>query len=215
MPAAFVAEGDSCLAPYTAGYGVPPAGWPAPEAGATTTEPGGARAAPAFVVSAPAQLRWPDEPASLDRAVISPRLVRGIDEGLVTAGLSIFLGGYVGGLILGGVDQAARNCQRFGTVFEPSVACESWPYAFIPIVGGVLAGTINEVEGPSSRNPALGFALGLPLMAVQLFGLTLTGIALFGSTETMVPGARGGEPTISVLPYATDREAGTWLRIEL
>lgn len=79
----------------------------------------------------------------------------------------------------------------------------------------MLAGTINEVEGPSSRNPALGFALGLPLMAVQLFGLTLTGIALFGSTETMVPGARGGEPTITVLPYATDQEAGTWLRIEL
>lgn len=85
-PPPFVAEGDSCLVPYTAGYGVPPAGWAAPEAGATTSEPGAARAAPAFVVSTPAQLRWPDEPASLERAVISPRLVRGIDEGLVTAG---------------------------------------------------------------------------------------------------------------------------------
>lgn len=214
-PPPFVAEGDSCLVPYTAGYGAP-AGWPVPQAGGAprpdAPTPPGARA-PA---SAPVELRWPDEPPGLRNAIISPRLEAGVDEGLLTAGLSLFLGGYLGGLVLGGIDEAAQNCQSFALgFFDPSVGCGSWPYAFIPVAGGVLAGSLVEAEGACCRNAALGIGIGIPLAAVQIFGLTLTGLAIFGGTETLVPGRRGGEPTFAIVPYATEREAGTWLRVEL
>ena len=209
-PPPFVAEGDACLAPYTAGYGVPPEGWPMPAVG----EPAAAQGvrAPGTV---PVELHWPDEPLELHAAVISPRLERGMDDGLLAAGLSLFLGGYVGGFVIAGIDEVSENCARFDRgFFEPS-GCGSWPYAFIPVVGGVLAGSVIELDVGCCRDAALGVGAGIPLALVQLFGLTLVGLAVFGETETLVPGRRGGEATVSILPYATEREAGTWLRVEL
>ncbi|WP_236518607.1 hypothetical protein [Sandaracinus amylolyticus] len=212
-PPPFVAEGDACVPPYTAHYGLP-AEWanaPAPADDLavvpTTTRPSSTQPA----------LAWPDEPRSLNEAIVSPRLERGTDDGLLVAGLSTFLGGYLGGFILALADEAARNCQEFGPVSFGSVGCESWPYAFIPVVGGVLAGTIIEREGACCRNVALGIGFGLPLAAIQGFGLTLMALALFGGAEHLVPGETGGVEVagVSITPYFTSTEGGTWLRVEL
>ncbi|AKF10540.1 hypothetical protein [Sandaracinus amylolyticus] len=213
-PPPFVAEGDACVPPYTAHYGLPEEWANAPPPADDLVQVPSSMRAPGTTTS-PA-LAWPDEPRSLADAIVSPRLERGTDDGLLVAGLTALLGGYVGGFVLALADEAARNCQQFGPVSFGSVGCESWPYAFIPVVGGVLAGTVIERENACCRNVALGIGLGLPLAAIQGFGLALMTIALFGGAEHLVPGEIGGEhASVALTPYFTGTEGGTWLRVEL
>jgi hypothetical protein len=223
-----MAEGDRCVLPILAypsmpgSYGVsqPPTSDlaldvpPAPDL-ATTFAPG--TSSPLVVAAAAPRTAtsWPPSPPDLERALVDPLIVHGTDETLLLGGLLTLAGGYLTGILFAFVDEAAQNCGTFAAGFFGPTACGSYPYAFIPVAGGLVAGFTQLAPNSNRTNVALAFGVQLPAAMVQILGLVITMMAGFGHTEEAVPsGAVSiGGAQISIAPYATDSQGGLWLDV--
>jgi hypothetical protein len=157
-------------------------------------------------------LLWPASP-DLDGAVRDPTLVHGTDDGLLLAGLLTFGAGYVAAILVGVADQAARNCTDFSSGFFNSTGCDSWPLSFVPVVGGILAGSVSY--NGSRSTPILGIVAGPFTAAAQILGLVIVGIALASPTTDVVPAVDLGDARLSFLPHASPESAGLALALEL
>lgn len=165
-------------------------------------------------VDEPAQselLLWPRAP-DLSLAIIEPRVVRGIDEGLLIAGITLFAVGYLGGIAIGIVDQRAGNCPPGFGVRSGGTACGSWPTAFVPVAGGIMAGTIT-FHRPRTSN-SIGMIVGPIAAILQLAGVGILLHAAVFQTDDLLSGADDGEARISFAPYATETEGGAALRVD-
>ncbi|MDQ3035937.1 MAG: hypothetical protein M3Y87_26270, partial [Myxococcota bacterium] len=157
-----------------------------------------------------AGLLWPAAP-DLSLAILEPRVVRGADQGLLVTGLSFFAAGYVSAILIGVIDQSARNCSTFGGGFGgSSVGCDTWPTAFVPVAGGMLAGKFNG----SRTGSVLGIIVGPIVGIIQLAGLSILLHAVIFQTEEVVSGVAVGDARISFAPYASDSEGGAAMRVD-
>lgn len=213
-PDELVPEGDSCVERQLAAddQAAPTEAPAAPDAQLPPTvqrTPWGAALGPGPSTSG---LLWPARP-SLEGAVQDPRVVRGTDDGLVLAGLLIFGGGYLGAILIGVIDQTARNCADVSGGFFRSTGCDSWPLAFVPIGGGIAAG--SAAFSGSRGSVALGI-IGGPIAAVQILGMIFVGLALGNPTVDVVPSVDlGADARLSFMPHASSESAGLALTLEL
>lgn len=166
-PEDLVEHGDACIAPelFVSDAAPPPA------EGATTTRP------PAYALSAgydtaargpastalPGADGWPRSSGRLDRPTHRSIVVRGEDEGLIMASLVVFDVGWVLGW-LGTALSEGIGCRQFTGFGEVRVGCDAWPWAFIPIGGGMAAGMAAISRGS-------GFAFGFGIASVILQGI--------------------------------------------
>lgn len=142
------------------------------------------------------ELLWPAAPPSIG-AIERPRLQRGHDLGLVAAGVTLMSLSLSLQLVVGALDQAARNCQDPASF--RSLACDSWAFGFVPLAGGFLVG-MTSVHGNRS-NIVPGVFAGPLLLVPQLVGVVLLLVAVHASTEELVPG-------VELTPYASTTEGG-------
>jgi hypothetical protein len=156
-------------------------------------------------------LLWPASPPTFTGVVERPYLQRGRDFGFLAAGVVLLSVGLGVQLLVGGIDQLASNC--FTSDFRRVQTCNSWPYAFVPFAGGILAGTVS-MNGIRLSNA--GGAIGGPLALVpQLVGLAFLMFAVHGYTEDVVPGIRIADVRVQIFPYASASEGGLTLAFEL
>lgn len=220
-PEDFVAEGDSCVARQVwddeddeeAGAAATPTpGVPTATRLPRAATPWGAPLAAGYAGASGGGLLWPARP-SLDGAVQDPRVVEGTDDGLLLAGLLFFGGGYLGGVAIGAIDQSARNCFDFSGGGFGSTGCDSWPLGFIPVVGGILAGSVSY--NGSRSTIILGVLAGPFSAAIQILGMVFVGLALANPTIDIVPSVDLGDARLTILPHASSDSAGLALTVEL
>jgi hypothetical protein len=142
---------------------------------------------------------WPAtrESRSPSRAIA----VHGRDETLIIVALAIYDAGFSLGWLGALVDELAQPCGH---------SCMSWPYAFVPLVGGAAAVTANTTSG--FRNDAVAFPLGMLSACLQGVGLVAAAVAVENRTTehsyrplppsdftfTFVPSAPGALAGLSI-----------------
>jgi hypothetical protein len=244
-PSPLVAHGDACIAPElddeewedeehdeadaVAPTASPPSDQPPvepdrvelprpPGSSRTSRRPGARRratpwGAPLGASVAP-ELLWPASPSRIG-AVADPRLVHGVDDGLVIAGLAVFGAGYLVAILGGAIDQSARNCGTFSGFGFTSMGCDSWPAGFVPIAGGVLAGTLHF--SGQRQSTGIGVILGPIVAIMQIFGIGVLSHAAAFPTEDVVPAATAPAPAarISIAPHGSPDGAGLSVEVEL
>ncbi len=196
-PAGLAGSGDTCV----------PSAAPSPESG-SLFEPVSPELSPPPPAAAPAQqaLTWPLVSSDLGHGVVNPREVRrNAGHGLIVTGITLLAAGYVVAGIAGGLDQAFDSCGYGG--------CDSWPLAFVPIVGGVLAGIVHFNGYRDST--LFGLGVGIPAAVVQSVGLILLIAGLVSHDEELVPAMYAGQARIQILPYAGSTGAGLSMTVEL
>ncbi len=187
-PAGMAGSGDTCV-PSVASE--PQTGLAAPLAPAPSTQ---------------TALSWPLVAADLGSGVVNPRVVR--DDGdmpLIISGITLAGVGYLAGILTGVFDALSGGCYYGG--------CGSWPLGFVPVIGGVLAGTVSFSGYRNSV--AWGFALGIPAAVTEAVGITLLLVGLFTRHEELVPSVEAGSARIHILPYATASSGGVSIDVEL
>lgn len=175
-------------------------------------------AAPAYAPPQPRRtmVGWPaaHEGTSLHRAVHG----HGEDGGLVAMSVVIFDVGWVLGLLTAALDEANHSCAVstfsggfFGRVSE---SCNSWPFAFLPVGGGLTSGLATYPNTPpgtfaSRDNASWGAALGSPSVILQVAGLISLAISLANDVHTIgYPAIVIDGMTLSVVGAAPGADAG-------
>lgn len=187
-PSGMAAEGETCVSVGTT--------WepPAPEGPSTAPPP---------PPQAPT-LSWALVSPDIGVGVVNPRTIHsGSDMGLVIGGAITLATGYVAAILAGVFDELGRNC-AWGS-------CGAWPLGFVPIVGGVLAGTV-AFSGPR-YSTGWGFGMGIPSAVAQSLGLTLLIIGLVVDHVELVPFMES--QNVLVLPFASADAGGLSVTMEL
>ncbi len=192
-PPTFAEEGETCVARA-----------PAPDA-----------AAPAAVAppsAPPSATAWPTVGASEPAGVRNPEMTRGLDGGLLAAGLVVFLSGYGLAIATGIADEVSAACR---STMGPPLPCGTWPFAFVPLVGGVLSGTLET--GPKRSEIYLGLGMGITATIVEVTGAIILLVALAGHVDDVRPRshARGPSPSWSLAPGPAGSEVGLGVRLSL
>lgn len=188
-PDGMAAEGDACVG-SAALVAAPPAAYH--EAAPPSSEP-------------PAALAWPLVSTDIGHGVLNPRIARSSNEALLISGVTLLGVGYLASILTGVFDQTGYNCW--------SGSCNTWPFAFIPGVGGVLAGTVS-LSG-SRYSIGWGMAMGIPAGVTQLVGLALLIAGLMSENEELVPSMDVAGTRVHAVPYASSDAAGLSLTMEL
>lgn len=217
-PTDLVEHGEDCV--VRAQASVPTTEAPTTGAPAQADAPGPAEQAsvpPAYSVSAgygetvrealATTLAWPSSSARQDAPRHVAVVTRGEDEGLITAALVVFDVGWLLGW-LGTVLTEASGCRTFTGFGEVRVACDAWPWAFIPIAGGMSAGIAGI-----NRRSGLAFAFGIPSVILQGVGLIMTIIAFSNETTEIAvqPLRLGRSLSASLTLGAESADAGLTL----
>lgn len=198
-PEGLVEHGDACVAPVLASVDLVPAlsadaSTARPPAYARFTE--GYDPAPRREDSAEA---WPSSRERLDRPTRRAIVVRGEDEGLIVASLVVFDVGWVLGW-LGTVLSESVGCRQFTGFGEVRVSCDAWPWAFIPIGGGMAAGM-----AAISRGSGFAFGFGIPSVIFQGIGAIMAIIATANeTTEIALQPMRLGESLSASVSFGAE-----------
>lgn len=200
-PAGLVEHGDACVAPVSGSLGlevVPTlpsgAGIAGPPTYARFTE--GYDPAPRREDSTEA---WPSSAHRIDRPTRRAIVVRGEDEGLIIASLVVFDVGWVLGW-LGTVLSEGIGCRQFTGFGEVRVSCDAWPWAFIPIGGGMAAGM-----AALSRGSGFAFGFGIPSVILQGIGAIMAIIATSNeTTELALQPMRLGESLSASVSFGAE-----------
>jgi hypothetical protein len=197
-------DGDTCIPE------------PPPADDAPFVEPSFAReqTTPPPSASAPLLL-WPDEAPPLRGLVHRPRFRRGRDMPILGTGVGLLLAGLIGQLALGIDDQLARHCQTFsrGPGFA-SQGCDAWPFALIPMAGGLFATIAHPAAERSSTNGSAVLAASL-LSVEQLIGVIVLAFAVHGYTEDVEPTESGPFARLRARPFASTTSAGLVIEADL
>ncbi|MDQ3035476.1 MAG: hypothetical protein M3Y87_23930 [Myxococcota bacterium] len=208
-PEALVEHGETCVA---AALGPSSGGAPAAldQDAAAQVDLAGAPVPPVYRASLRAH--WPELEELGITELARPVPVRGEDEGLIVASLVVFDVGWALGLLIAFIDEAGGGgCAAFGGGMRGS--CNSWPFALLPIAGGITSGMTN-FSGGFRQQFVWGIALGTPSVILQTAGLIMLGIALGNETSeigyqrladeprragvTLTPGAPGADVGLGV-----------------
>jgi hypothetical protein len=164
-PTGLVEDGESCVAAVSA-TAAPPIVTPA----VPPSEP--EPSASADVGSA-----WPTLPGGRPEGVVNPRLVHRarLDVGLVVGGAVLFGLGYLGSLILSGIDGAQMRCYDHDDVGSVAIPCPTtWPISFVPLVGGLIQGVVEGGNNPNGHaENGIGYLPHTFLAAGQVVGLVM------------------------------------------
>lgn len=194
-PEALVEHGESCLAPAIAASSgaapgrvesVDPGGVPVPDLYRTSLRAG-----------------WPERAVLGIEELARPVRVRGEDEGLIIASLVVIDIGWVLGWALVFMDEVSGGgcAPSGGSPFGGArISCSSWPFAFMPVAGGITAGLTN-FSGGFRTTAGWGIALGSPSVIFQGVGIIMLAIALANDTSEI-----GYQPLVE-----EPREAGARL----
>lgn len=154
---------------------------------------------------------WPaqHEGQALSRAV--PR--HGEDGGLVAAAMVVFDVGWTFGMLVGILDATSANCFAFSSSSSAGpVNCGTWALAFIPVGGGIAAGTMNFVSAPTgftSRNNATwGASFGSTSAVLQTAGLIMMAVALANEVHDVGTVPLGQGVSVAVFPGAPASDLG-------
>jgi hypothetical protein len=106
----------------------------------------------------------------------------GTDSGLLFLSMTMHGFGWILGWLVPIIDEASGACATAaswmpGAVRQP---CNSWPLAFIPIVGSFISGLSNF--GSPRWNSGWAFGIGIPSMLLQTAGLISLIVSLANST---------------------------------
>lgn len=211
-PHDLVEHGDACVAPVgsTAAALASPGATRAPAEGA----PDLADAVVPPVYRASQRARWPAREVLGVEELARPVRVRGEDEPLIIAAMAVFDAGWILGWLVVVADEASGGgCVAF--FGGPRGSCSSWPFAFIPVGGGMTAG-MTTFSG--TRNTFLwGLGYGPPSVILQGLGLIAIAIALANeTTETGYQPLRA-EPAsaaaVSLVPGAVGADVGLSLDV--
>jgi hypothetical protein len=204
-PEALVEHGEACLAPAISA---------SPGAARESVPEGDLVAAPVpAVYRASLRAGWPER-AGLDVETLArPVSVRGEDEGLIIASLVVYDFGWVLGWVLVFIDEVRGGCGPIGPGARGS--CGSWPFAFMPVAGGITAGLTNFSGG---RRTEFGWGLGLgpPSVIFQGIGLIMLAIALANETSETGYQPLADEPReagASLVPSAPGADVGLSLDV--
>lgn len=159
-------DGDTVLPPApeeATGAGILPMGYGAPSASAPTSTAG-----------------WVHL-NELAAASIARRPIAtvGEDEGLIAMSLVIFDVGFLSGAMVAMLDELSVAC-RTGT-WVPT-GCQSWPLAFVPVVGGLLSGLTN-FGGGTRFSAGWGAGLGSVSLILQVAGIISAVISFSNQTN--------------------------------
>jgi hypothetical protein len=137
-------------------------------------------------------------PAAHETSASRAIAVRGRDETIIVIALAIYDAGFSMGWLGALVDELAQPCGH---------SCASWPYAFVPLVGGAAAVTANSTSG--FRNDASAFPLGMLSACLQGVGLVAAAVAVENrTTEHAYRPLRATDFTFSFMPSAPGALAG-------
>ena len=204
-PDGLVEHGDACVAPAHA------VSVPTLAEGASSTAPPAYAIAPGAYAAGHATREeattegWPDAgDAPLARPTHRVVVSRGEDEGLIAAAFVVFDVGWVLGW-LGAVLSEATGCRTFTPFGSASTGCDAWPWAFIPIGGGMAAGM-----AAISRGNGFAFGFGIPSVILQGIGAIMSIIAFANETTELVlqPMRLGGSLSASLAIGAESSDAG-------
>lgn len=187
-PPPLVEHGDTCVAPalaapYPASDGTGAPGLPG--------VPGAAALPPAYSVD---RSGWPaiDSIPGISR-LSRPLVTRGEDERLIVVMMALFDAGWALGWLETVIDNAL-GCTAFTGSGSVARACDTWPFAFIP-VGGAHFGGLISLNG-SHREYGVNVGLGSPSVILQAIGAIGIAIALANETTEVAyqPLRPRGEP---------------------
>jgi hypothetical protein len=169
------------------------------------------RTDPAGAAIAPFDLLWPESPPATEWTVHRPRLRRGRDDGLLVTGAILLAVSYGGGIVAGMFEQA--NDDGCSTPSFSQTNCDSWPFAFVPIFGPLLAGTV-AVSGRRS-DYVIGGLAGPVVAAGEIAGLVVLLLGALGETVDVVPAPPRPGLDLTVVPYASASGAGLAIEVRL
>lgn len=201
-PEVLVEHGEACLAPAATAF---PTRAPGEE-----LDIAGAPVPPVYRASLRAG--WPEREALGATELARPVRVRGEDETLIIAAMVVFDVGWIMGWMIPVLEElTGGGCRAFGGGTTGS--CNSWPFAFIPVAGGITSGMTN-FSGGGRVNFGFGIGLGSPSVILQSVGIIAIAIALANETTEMgyqpledeprtagarlVPGAPGADAGLSL-----------------
>lgn len=201
-PIGLVAHGETCAAAIE-------------RSGASTRGTGVTRAMYAgdATPSAASTEGWPSATSAIDPPGAWVVPVRGEDEGLISVAFAVFDVGYLMGWLGVLLDEAA-GCAT--TWMGGATSCNSWPYAGIPLVGGIVGGMVNNSSTGGWRRSGFGVGFGSASVVLEGIGLfVMIPIAFANSTSE-----RGYQPitlsegvTAAVRASAPGAEAGLSLDV--
>lgn len=171
------------------GYGAPEPVRAAPPGSVRERE---SESAPAVSVAA-----WPSTHAASE--LHRPGPVHGRDEGLIAAALGLFDTGWVFGWMGAIFDELGHPCG--------GRSCNSWGFAFVPLVGGIASTTVHIDVGGRSNGGSL--VLGILSVLLETAGFIALGVALQNrTTEIGFPRISTDRVVVSVVPGASGALAG-------
>lgn len=193
-PGDLVEHGEACIAPATHApmvYG-----------------PGLTPYTPTLESTASSTDAWPFAEGSDIAPSRTATTGRGEDEVHIAGSFALFDVGWVAGWVGVMIDEANASCGGGHGSFGSRHSCDSWPLAFIPVVGGILATTVTFNEWRSSGNP--GIAHGIISVIFQILGLVAIPISLANeTTELTYPSIDlGAGVTASISPTAPGASEG-------
>lgn len=176
-PIGLVEHGETCVAPaFTPlpapgeGYGdVAPPGYPEPSLSSRISPTASAR-------------DW----SSVDELGASAPthrvdVVRGEDEALVTLSFAMFDVGWVFGWLVPLLDDTTGSCTDGDWSSTTRTSCQSWPFAFLPVVGGIVSG-LTEFGSGWRQQSVWGVTFGSVSLVLQVAGIIAVGISLGNET---------------------------------
>lgn len=200
-PEPLVEHGDACVARELAGdepSSLPEVGTTRPAAYPVSSGYQAAARAPSSAVLASTE-DWPRSAGRLDRPTHRSIVVRGEDEGLIMASLVVFDVGWVLGW-LGTALSEGVGCRQFTGFGEVRVGCDAWPWAFIPIGGGMAAGM-----AAISRGSGFAFGFGIASVIFQGIGAIMAIIATTNeTTELALQPMRLGESLSASVSFGAE-----------
>jgi len=111
-----------------------------------------------------------------------PVQTTGLDAGLLFASMAMHGFGWIIGWLVPIIDEASGGCATAPSWMTGSTrqSCNSWPLAFIPIVGSFISG-LSSFDA-TRQNVGWAYGLGIPSMLLQTAGLISLIISLANTT---------------------------------